>query len=237
LVIVYLRPTTMHSSKRSKLDSAADEDDDHSKMGSQSHDSDANDGLSAGETDSEASTDEITTKPKKSKSTLKRKVRATRAPVFGATLQSLLNTDAPSSLPLSLKPSITKKRNDEMLEQKARKVIRVEKKEIQEKGRITDIIGGWGGESERALRKVAQRGVVKLFNAIQQSQASVATAEQEAKAARGSGKPSLPAPHIETKQGKKARDKDNILGRGKESTLGKDDFFDMIRSGGIVSKV
>ena len=30
--------------------------------------------------------------------------------------------------------------------------------EREEKGRVRDVIGGWGAESERALRKVAQRG-------------------------------------------------------------------------------
>ena len=94
----------------------------------------------------------------KSKKTSKRKRRATDANHFGAALQTLLSTDAPSSLPLSLKPSIARKRNDERLESKGKKVLEVEKKEREEKGRIRDVIGGWGGESERALRKVAQRG-------------------------------------------------------------------------------
>ena len=89
---------------------------------------------------------------------MKRKLRATDATKFASTLQFLLNTDAPSTQPLSLKPSIARKRNDEKLEAKGKKVLQVERKEKEEKGRIRDIIGGWGGESERALRKVAQRG-------------------------------------------------------------------------------
>ncbi|KAF5384960.1 hypothetical protein D9615_001443 [Tricholomella constricta] len=195
------------------------------------------DNFSASDNDSPDTSDEAIVKEQKSRQTSKRKIRATGTSTFGATLQSLLNTDAPSSLPLSLKPSIARKRNDEKLEIKAKKVLQVEKKEKEDKGRITDVIGGWGGESERALRKVAQRGVVKLFNAIQQSQASAVAAAVETKAARGSGKPSLPAPVISSRtQGKKAKDKDNIIGRGKESAVDKDDFFDMIRSGGIVSK-
>lgn len=94
----------------------------------------------------------------KSKKTLKRKHRATDASNFGATLQSLLKTDTPSGLPLSLKPSVAKRRNDEKLELRAKKLLKGEKKSKEEVGRIKDIIGGWGGESERALRKVAQRG-------------------------------------------------------------------------------
>lgn len=94
----------------------------------------------------------------KSKKTLKRKHRATDASNFGATLQSLLKTDTPSGLPLSLKPSVARKRNDEKLELRAKKLLKGEKKNKEEVARIKDVIGGWGGESERALRKVAQRG-------------------------------------------------------------------------------
>ena len=94
----------------------------------------------------------------KSKKTQKRKRRATDATHFGSALQNLLRTNAPSSLPLSLKPSIARQRNDEKLEAKGKKIIQIERKEKEEKGRIKDVIGGWGGESERALRKVAQRG-------------------------------------------------------------------------------
>lgn len=105
-------------------------------------------------------------KQKKSSKTLKRKHRATDATRFGATLQHLLGTNAPSNLPLSLKPSVARKHNEEKLETKGRKVLLVERKEKEEKGRIKDVIGGWGGESERALRKVAQRGGTSFMCAV-----------------------------------------------------------------------
>ena len=94
----------------------------------------------------------------KSKKTLKRKHRATDPSNFGATLQSLLKTDAPSGVPLSLKPSVARKQYDEKLEIKAKKLLKGERKSKEEVGRIRDVIGGWGVESERSLRKVAQRG-------------------------------------------------------------------------------
>jgi hypothetical protein len=97
-------------------------------------------------------------KPKKSKKTAKRKIRATGASTFGSALQTLLQTDAPSNQPLSLKPSIARKHNDQKLELKAKKVLQLEKKEKEDLRRIKDVIGGWGGDSERTLRKVAQRG-------------------------------------------------------------------------------
>ena len=111
------------------------------------------------ENDSPDTEDEIAdAKWAKSKKTLKRKRRATDATHFGAALQSLLGTDTPSAQPLSLKPSFTRKHNDEKLEARGKKVLQVERKKKEEKGRIKDVIGGWGGEGERALRKVAQRG-------------------------------------------------------------------------------
>ena len=97
-------------------------------------------------------------RPQKSRQTSKRKIRATAGSKFGATLEHLLRTDAPSTLPLSLKPSIARKKNDEKLELRAKKVLQMEKKDKEDKARVKDVIGGWGGESERALRKVAQRG-------------------------------------------------------------------------------
>ncbi|EKM61248.1 uncharacterized protein PHACADRAFT_84714 [Phanerochaete carnosa HHB-10118-sp] len=174
-------------------------------------------------------------KPAKSKKTLKRKRRATDATQFGATLQSLLSTDAPSTQPLSLKPSIARKRNDEKLEAKGKKVLQIERKEKEEKGRVKDVIGGWGGESERALRKVAQRGVIKLFNAIQQAQAQATVAGESLKAQRGTGKPTLSAPSL-TKGKRKEKQKDNLLGRHADALVGQDDFLNSIRSGEIVAK-
>lgn len=99
-----------------------------------------------------------TTLRQKSRQTAKRKRRATGNNAFGETLLSLLQTEAPSNLPLALKPSFVRKRNNEKLEEKARKLLQAEKKEKQDQARVTDLIGGWGGEGERALRKVAQRG-------------------------------------------------------------------------------
>ncbi|KAH0590843.1 hypothetical protein J132_00378 [Termitomyces sp. J132] len=225
----------MNPHKRQRL---SDDVDDDEIVGSQNDASQEESGADISESESESASNEVLPKKQKSRQTSKRKIRATHASNFGATLQSLLNTDAPSTIPLSLKPSIARRKNDEKLENRAKKVLQIERKEKEDKGRITDVIGGWGGESERALRKVAQRGVVKLFNVIQQSQAAATAATEESKATRGTGKPTLPAPVINNKtQSKKAKNKDNIIGRGKESTVGKEDFFDMIRSGGIVSKV
>ncbi|CUA72421.1 hypothetical protein RSOLAG22IIIB_01090 [Rhizoctonia solani] len=175
----------------------------------------------------------------KSKKTLKRKHRATSPTAFGGTLEALLATSVPSNAqpgaPLALKPSIARKKNDEKLELKAKRVLEVERKEREEKGRVQDVIGGWDNQNERSLRKVAQRGVVHLFNAIQQAQSASAATLEENKKLRGSGKPTLPAPSPHEiggdKPGRKAKGKS--LGKD-PSAIDKNSFLDAIRSGGVV---
>ncbi|KAG9123780.1 hypothetical protein FRC07_013993, partial [Ceratobasidium sp. 392] len=114
----------------------------------------------------------------KSRKTSKRKRRATSPTPFGQTLESLLATSVPggtqAGMPLALKPSLSRRKNEEKLETKAKRVLEVERKEREEKRRVRDVIEGWNNEDERSLRKVAQRGVVHLFNAIQQAQSASA---------------------------------------------------------------
>merc|ERR1711964_462160 len=60
----------------------------------------------------------------------------------------------------------------QMRSSKAKAKLRAERREDLERGRIKDVLGlnsGTAGEiaeEEKRLRKIAQRGVVKLFNAI-----------------------------------------------------------------------
>lgn len=134
-------------------------------------DSDSDSGIESASTSASGSGSEVTetedgiadAKSQKSKKTMKRKHRATEPSRFGATLEFLLATETPSTQPLSLRPSAAKKHNDEWLESKARRALQLEKKDKEDKGRITDVIGGWGGQSERALRKIAQRGGTNLL--------------------------------------------------------------------------
>ncbi|WYZ38213.1 hypothetical protein EsH8_III_000127 [Colletotrichum jinshuiense] len=111
---------------------------------------------------------------------------------------------------------------DLTLESKARKQMRQQKKEAQEKGRVRNVLvapeaeaeGTSTGEmleTERRLRKVAQRGVVKLFNAVRAAQVKASEAE------------------------KKAR-KDGVVGvvrrEEKINEMSKKGFLDLIASGG-----
>ena len=122
----------MPSSKRQKIsdDEISDEENDEKTLSASEEDkysSDAGSSSAASEPDTE---DEIAdAKLAKSKKTLKRKRRATSPSHFGAALESLLNTNAPSAAPLALKPSVTKRRADEALEIKAKKLLEGEKKE------------------------------------------------------------------------------------------------------------
>lgn len=78
---------------------------------------------------------------------------------------------------------------DSKLESKARAQIRAEKRAIAEKGHVADVLGlqtpdvdtGAVLEEEKRLRKTAQRGVVKLFNAVRAAQVKAEDARAEAR--------------------------------------------------------
>ncbi|OCF40440.1 hypothetical protein I317_05743 [Kwoniella heveanensis CBS 569] len=117
------------------------------------------------------------------------------------------------------------------LEAKARRALKAEKEEKEDQARVIDVLEGWsngdgvvgGQEFERGLRKTAQRGVIKLFNAILQASKNAEEASSTLPlSAQAKLKPEL---------GKK-KEKDNILGRGgKEDVLTKESFLDMVRKG------
>jgi hypothetical protein len=92
----------------------------------------------------------------------------------------------------------SKEITDLALEKKARHKMRVEKREALEKGRVKDVLGastafdaanGKGDgpsvqetmELEKRLRKTAQRGVVKLFNAVRAAQIKGEDAARDAR--------------------------------------------------------
>ncbi|KAH6692524.1 ribosomal RNA-processing protein [Plectosphaerella plurivora] len=111
---------------------------------------------------------------------------------------------------------------DAALELKAKRHIKLQRKEALEKGRVKDVLEasslnelGAGDEGNTAvemrLRKVAQRGVVRLFNAVRASQVKAAEAERAAK-------------------------KEGIIGltnkEAKVNEMSKKGFLDLIASGG-----
>jgi fusion and transport protein UGO1 len=78
---------------------------------------------------------------------------------------------------------------DQKLEMKAKRKMHAEKREALDKGRVKDVLGlntpevstAEIQETERRLQKTAQRGVVKLFNAVRAAQVQGETARSEAK--------------------------------------------------------
>jgi len=93
----------------------------------------------------------------------------------------------------------SKEITDLALEKKAKQKLRAEKREALDKGRVKDVLGASTAfdaangrsegptvqetmELEKRLRKTAQRGVVKLFNAVRAAQIKGEEAAREAKA-------------------------------------------------------
>ena len=76
---------------------------------------------------------------------------------------------------------------NEKLEKRARAKLREDRKEDLERGREKDVLGlksgtaGEVAEEEKRLRKIAQRGVVKLFNAVRATQVKGEEAAREAR--------------------------------------------------------
>ena len=102
---------------------------------------------------------------------------------FSTSISKILSTKLPTSARadplLSRSREAVKKTTEltnEKLEARARAKLRAEKKEELERGRIKDVLGvergeaGETAEQEKRLRKIAQRGVVKLFNAVRAAQ-------------------------------------------------------------------
>ncbi|KAL5355413.1 Rrp15p-domain-containing protein [Aspergillus floccosus] len=102
---------------------------------------------------------------------------------FSTSISKILSTKLPTSAradPVLSRSKIvaqkTSEAAEEKLDQRARAKLRAEKKEELDRGRVRDVMGferGQAGavlEEEKRLRKIAQRGVVKLFNAVRAAQ-------------------------------------------------------------------
>lgn len=83
----------------------------------------------------------------------------------------------------------SKELNEARLEAKARGKLREEKKAMLDRGRVKDILGLENAdtstaeilEEEKRLKKTAQRGVIKLFNAVRAAQVKGEEAAREAR--------------------------------------------------------
>ncbi|KAJ5796897.1 uncharacterized protein N7518_005437 [Penicillium psychrosexuale] len=102
---------------------------------------------------------------------------------FSTSISKILSTKLPTSAradPVLSRSSYAAKlvneAADEKLDNAARAKMRAEKKEEMDRGRVRDVMGiqrgiaGPVAEEEKRVRKMAQRGVVKLFNAVRAAQ-------------------------------------------------------------------
>lgn len=111
---------------------------------------------------------------------------------FSTSISKILSTKLPSSAradPVLSRSSYASKlaaeAADAKLDKAARAKMRADKKEELDRGRIRDVMGikrGLAGpvaEEEKRVRKMAQRGVVKLFNAVRAAQVRGEEAAQD----------------------------------------------------------
>ena len=123
--------------------------------------------------------------------------RALSPASFGASLTDLIAAPPPSSRALAALTRPSRQAAEEAaLDRRARRLVQFTRHEREERGHVQDVIGGWGprpakpfsewstdgadddgvdraaggAEHERVLRRWAQRGVVRLFNAIRAAQ-------------------------------------------------------------------
>ena len=144
-----------------------DDDDDASSVHSDDGDGDASDDVSV----SGASSDEGNDGETSSRNVPKRNDPS----AFSTSISKILSTKLPTSARAD--PVLSRSKGasqtttdfaDEKLDRQARAKLRAEKKEELDRGRIRDVMGiergqaGAVAEKEKRLRKVGQRGVVKL---------------------------------------------------------------------------
>lgn len=126
-----------------------------------------------------------------------RKVRKRNDPeAFATSISKILNTKLTStkrSEPILSRSKSAQEANktlsDQKLTHKANKQLLAEKRAVQEKGRVKDVLGlndpsvstAATTAQEKALRRTAQKGVIKLFNAVRAAQVKGEQAEREAR--------------------------------------------------------
>ncbi|GAD97357.1 DUF1665 domain protein [Paecilomyces variotii No. 5] len=183
------KPSKPTKTTKSLGENASKSDEDSTGGSSDEDEDEENDEFS----DAEVSSDDGEDGSRKKRQTSKRNDPT----AFSTSISKILSTKLPTSARAD--PVLSRSRtatqtatelSNERLEQRARAKLRAEKKEELDRGRIRDVLGvergeaGETAEEERRLRKIAQRGVVKLFNAVRAAQVR---GEEAARAERQKG--------------------------------------------------
>ena len=165
--------------KKEEEKKAAEEDDDDDDDADSIHSDDGDGVASEDASGSDASSDEGNDGETSSRTVPKRNDPS----AFSTSISKILSTKLPTSARAD--PVLSRSKGasqtttdfaDEKLDRQARAKLRAEKKEELDRGRIRDVMGiergqaGAVAEEEKRLRKVGQRGVVKLFNAVRAAQ-------------------------------------------------------------------
>ncbi|TIC16418.1 hypothetical protein E3Q13_02964 [Wallemia mellicola] len=222
----------LKNKKSDEVEEPSSEDDDEGEEGDEEVESDdENDSDEAPTTDYESDYNGLQKKPKKRK--------RNEGEAFAEALSNLAEAD---SKKLEILPAANKSLKKHKLTLKAQKVLRDEAKSDQDIGRLRDVVSGWavpsakkdklddesalvdaGAEKEKRLRKVAQKGVVKLFNAILAAQKAESGAKvSEKEKDKGIGRARLEAPANFPRENKGKKNNDNVA---------KNAFMDAIRKG------
>jgi len=178
-----------------EVDDDEDEDDEFDLEGDEVEDATNNDDLAESEADLD--NDEDDDDDMIDESTGDRKKRKRNDPtVFANSMSKILSSKLSTSKradPVLSRSATAQEANRELtdakLELKAKRKIRAEKQQALERGRVKDVLGlnttdiSTAGiqEQEKRLRKTAQRGVVKLFNAVRMAQLQGQKAMEAAK--------------------------------------------------------
>lgn len=157
-------------------------------------------GSQAGDTedlsaDSDLDADPDSDEESTTSSTIRTKAKRTDPTAFANSISKILSTKLTTTKradPLLSRSKsahdTSRSKSNSRLELAARRKLRADKKAAQDKGHVadvlrlddTEVLTGEVVEEERRLKRTAQRGVVKLFNAVRAAQVNAQNAGQEA---------------------------------------------------------
>ncbi|KAJ5104712.1 hypothetical protein NUU61_002059 [Penicillium alfredii] len=160
--------------------SDSDEEASDEEVEDQDEDEEVNDGDEAAGSEEDGLSDSSLSATEASRRSVPKRNDPT---AFSTSISKILSTKLPTSARAD--PVLSRSKTaaqtssdfaDQKLDKQARAKLRAEKKEELDRGRVRDVMGiqrgvaGPVGEEEKRLRKMAQRGVVKLFNAVRAAQ-------------------------------------------------------------------
>lgn len=169
---------SLGSNKGKKHDDSDGDNDSDDDAGSATSNDESAEASSDMNDDDESGSESSTTKNNQ-----KNPPKRNNPTAFSTSITKILSTKLPTTARadpvLSRSKTATQTTSDlanEKLDKLARAKLKAEKKEELDRGRIRDVMGieqgkaGVVAEEEKRLRKISQRGVVKLFNAVRTAQ-------------------------------------------------------------------